>query len=112
MIDGRHQLVGRGGEGRIDLQLDLRAVFSHRPLVAPPNAREGKDRTLVPPAQSKPSVAGCFAILGLIIVSYLVSVYGGRSARFSPFRHDPPWHRVETRVSILIKLFQPCLSSD
>jgi hypothetical protein len=53
MIDGRHQCVGRGGEESINLELNLRAAFSHRPLVAPPDAREGKQRAFFAPAQAK-----------------------------------------------------------
>ena len=100
MIDGSHQLVGRCGEERIDLQRDLRAVFSHRPLVAPPDARKGKVRTLVlPRSPNQCQLAGFTSPLGS-----RNDVAGTRQRRSSNEPHQNLLSRILSSRTLVTRL--------
>src|SRR5262249_55714863 len=56
VVDRRHELVARGGQKRVDLQVYSRAVFLHWPLVASPDAgkRERRPRLVAVDGEPMP----------------------------------------------------------
>ena len=65
MIDGRNQVAGRGGQKRVELDVDLRPVLLDGPLVAAPDSGKANiGRSSFPCSANQCQVAGLTSPLG------------------------------------------------